>query len=193
VGTRHILFPRSTGIGRPTPPVECRRLPVPRRRAGNARTIACLSGSAAEPADGVATTGLSGETSWPSPRAPADAPVSGLRMKNPLRSESSFLGFSEVGIPHPRNRLPRKTGLVSYPSHCILSPRRTIPSPEPPACSGIIALPWSSPRWMPSIGRSQPAIGGSPLVPPVATPGDFTAHALSVPGCRIRSHHTGSQ
>jgi hypothetical protein len=73
VGTRHVLFPRLTDIGRPTPPVELRWLPVPRRRTGLRGRIAILFGSAAEPADGVTTTDVSGETSWPGTLAPAGA------------------------------------------------------------------------------------------------------------------------
>lgn len=99
MGTRHILFPRSTDIGRPIPPVEWFRLPVPRRRVCQARTISlCLSGSAAEPADGVATTGLSGETSWPGCRAPAMRSGFRTSMKHSAGSGAFLLGFSEVGI-----------------------------------------------------------------------------------------------
>ncbi len=197
VGARHALFPRLTDIGRPMPPVECHRLPVPRRRARLRRTIRLLSGSAAEPADGVTTIGFSGETSWPDFRAPAGAPVSGpLDMTDPAEyGVCPPFGFSEVGIPPARDRLPRNTGLVSYPSRCVLHLRRTTPFPEPPAPSDLI-----DPARGHRLARRLPSSGLNPrwAAPfsslPVATPGGLCGLLrLSSIGRGILSHHTGSQ
>jgi hypothetical protein len=83
VGARHALFPRSTDIGRPRHPSSAIGCQFPDAAPACEGRFACLSGSAAEPADGVATTGLLGETSWPDSRAPADAPVSGPMKDQP--------------------------------------------------------------------------------------------------------------
>jgi len=94
VGTRHILFPRSTGIGRPIPPVEWFRLPVPRRRADQARTISPVFPAprrsrptvSPPPACRVRLLG-------PAAVRLQRAPGSGLRWKTPLGAVPSFLDF----------------------------------------------------------------------------------------------------
>jgi len=122
VGTRHVLFPRSTDIWRPTPPVELRWLPVPRRRAGHARTSSQdfpaprRSRPTVSPPPACRVRRLSpGSGCLPASLAPT---VGGFRAENDgllLFSQGRHRTFTAV------DRLPRVTGLVSYPSRCLFS------------------------------------------------------------------------
>lgn len=96
-----------TDIWRPTSPVECRWLSVPRRYVGRHGHCALPCGPAAEPADGVTTAGVSGETSQPGDQPPAggwssDPDWKHLRMKSssPL-AEGRHRSFriTVVGLP----------------------------------------------------------------------------------------------
>jgi hypothetical protein len=143
VGARHALFPRSTDIGRPMHPSSAIGCQFPDAAPACEGRFACVSGSAAEPADGVATTGFSGETSWPGSPTPA-----GARFPDPLDGAAAgsgfaFLLFSGVGIvaEHgPRSLAPEGRVLSLTPHVAFHFPRRTIPFPEPPALSDLIGF-----------------------------------------------------
>ena len=77
MGARHALFPRFTGIGRATPPVECCWLPVPRRCAGVHGLNAIRCGPAAEPARDVTINGRVGRDF--SARIPSRLPAVAVR------------------------------------------------------------------------------------------------------------------
>lgn len=139
-----LSFPGRLTLGARCHPSSAIGCQFPDAAPASEERFACLSGSAAEPADGVATTGLSGETSWPDPRTPAGAPVSGPQVGVSAENGLPFRLACPRTAPLPRmacGRWPRTTGLVSYPSRCIPFLRRTIPFPAPPADSDLIAPP----------------------------------------------------
>ncbi len=185
VGIRHILFPRSTDIWRPIPPVEwisAASSPTPRLQCENDRPA------------------------FPAPRRsrPTVSPPPAFRVRllgpaavrlQAQRVPDSGLaitagrgkyhpGFSEVGIASaigPRSFAP-EYGSCLLPLTLLFNPRRTILFPEPPACSGIIDLI----RGHHPVG-CLPAAGLSPrrispfFLLPAATPGDFAVFYRSKP------------
>jgi len=147
--------------------------------AGSGR-LACLSGSAAEPADGVTTTGLSGEASWPGCRAPADAPGSGLRTTTPL-------GAVMFSLASPRSASRSSCGTVIVglgirvlpltPHVAFSFPGGRLPRDNLPLVSGLIGLDRGHHPFRGAFLR--PASARDGRIPfssfPVATPADCAA------------------
>ncbi len=144
MGARHALFPRFTVIWRPNHPSSDYWLTVPRRCAAPQGRLRSRSGPAAEPDADVATNILLGETSLP-----GFAPICRQTQSGhgSVASEISASGPLAHG-QHPRisaDRLPWATGLVSYPSNCILSsggrPLYDLPRIESYRASMVTARP----------------------------------------------------
>jgi hypothetical protein len=136
----------NTDIWRPGSPVECRWLSVSRRCAGPARTIANRFGPAAEPATGVTTDGVLGETSQPGVHTPAGAlppnPVrTHLRMSvsGPLpQGRHRFLSTAIVGLaPRVLPLTPQVVFLLSAGRRRF----RRLPSFGSYRVSAVIAFP----------------------------------------------------
>jgi len=119
-----------TGIWRPAPPAECRWLPVSRRCAGPAWTIANRCGPAAEPARGVATAGVSGEASQPGACTPA-----GALPPNPARTHLRWCPRTTSARSAPRHRagsLALRHGSCLLPLKLPSLLSRTTPFSVPP-------------------------------------------------------------
>jgi hypothetical protein len=113
VGVRHALFPRSLIIWRPTSPVECCWLSVPRRYAGLHERLQSVSGLVAKPALGVTTAGIPGEASQPGVPAPA-----GASPPNPVRM---LLRMDASGpLAQGRHRSFRRRSLALCNGSCLL-------------------------------------------------------------------------
>jgi hypothetical protein len=134
------------GIWRPVSLVACRWLPVSRRCAGPARTIANRFGPAAEPATGVTTDDVLGETSQPGVRTPA-----GALPPDPVRT---LLRTSVSGpLPQGRHRILSVTIVGLAPRVLPLTPQvvffvsagrrrfRRLPSFGSYRASAVIAFP----------------------------------------------------
>jgi hypothetical protein len=159
----------NTDIWRPASPVACRWLSVSRRCAGPARTIANRFGPAAEPAVGVTTADVSGETSQLAVRTPA-----GALPPNPVRTH---LRTSASGpLPQGRHRTLSVTIVGLAPRVLSLTPQvvffisagrrrfRRLPSFGSYRASAVIAIPGAF--------QSDRSIRDNPLPfrLPVATP-----------------------
>jgi hypothetical protein len=138
-----------TGIWRPVPPVACRWLPVSRRCAESAWTFAIRFGPAAEPALGVTTAGVSGETSQPVVRPPAGAlppdPV-GTHLRSVSPNHFRKVGIEafrprSLALRHGSCLLPLKLPFSSQPDDAVFDASRH---------SDLIAAPRSSPCLAPS-------------------------------------------
>jgi hypothetical protein len=167
-----------TGIWRPASPVECRWLSVSRRCAGPARTIANRFGPAAEPAVGVATADLSGETSQLAVHTPA-----GALPPNPARTH---LRTSASGpLPQGRHRILSVTIVGLAPRVLSLTPQVVFSTQPDDAVfdasrhSDFIALPRSSPFPAPSNRIAQSAIIHPLFTPRLRRRNDLAAFCSS--------------
>jgi hypothetical protein len=161
-----------TDIWRPASLVACRWLSVSRRCAGPARTIANRFGPAAEPADGVTTADLSGETSQLAVHTPADA-----LPPNPIRTHLRMRASGP--LPQGRHRTLSVTIVGLAPRVLSLTPQvvffisagrrrfRRLPSFGSYRASAVIAIPGAF--------QSDRSIRDNPLPfhGPVATPERF--------------------
>jgi hypothetical protein len=132
VGTRHVLFPRSLAFGAQLHPLSVAGCQFPDAAPDLHGRLQTVLGPAAEPAIGVATAGISGETSQPAVRTPAGAlPPDPVRTQ--LRSVSPA-HFRKVGIEAFRRRslalrhgsclLPLKLPFSSQPDDAVFDASR---------------------------------------------------------------------
>jgi hypothetical protein len=168
VGARHALFPRLTDIWRPIPPVECHRLPVPRRRAMPAK-----DDSPAFPAPRRSRPTVSPPpASWVRLLGPTPArlPAFGLRTHEgsaPLRTGR----FLRLACPRSASCLRgivclERRVLSLTPHIAFLSSDGRFRSRNLPLFRTLLSLPGSSPCQAPSYEWSQSAMSGSLFLPP---------------------------
>jgi hypothetical protein len=195
LGARHALFPRSLAFGAPS---FTRRVLLavsfPTLR-WSARTIAIPSGSAAEPASGVATSGLLGETSQPGLHT-----LASVLRPDPVQ----MLLRTSASSPFPQGR--HRTAASSFITIVGLAPRVLSLTPqvtfsfsiwttplEPP--TNRILLRFRSQSWPPRTFSSDHSIRGVPF--PFFSVRlrhrTNSAAGLFVQNRRVANHHTGSQ
>ncbi len=169
VGARHALFPRLTDIGRPMSPVECHRLPVPRRRA-----LPAKDDSPAFPAP---------RRSRPTVSPP---PASRVRLLGPTPARLPTLRFPDPWTAAPLRTVPPSIWLVrgrhlSRARLAVVGLERRVLSLTPhvafpfsggrsrfrhlPLVRTLSCLPRSSPCQAPSVERPSVRDGRLPFHP----------------------------
>jgi hypothetical protein len=145
VGTRHVLFPRLTNIWRPTSPVECRWLSVPRRCVDRQERLSFSLRLRSGAGLGVTTNGFLGETSSP---GVTHLPIRTFQTSETVRSErvncfTSIQGRHRAILRHRSFALNHGSCLLTLTLHFFSQTDDPVFT-APPACSDFIASLWSS-------------------------------------------------